>query len=234
MENDKIQWLTPKQVRAQLKVSDSTLRRWANEGQVEYITPISNHRLYNFQSIIKLSNKSNEPNIKDKGNNGKSYCYCRVSSSKQSDDLQRQIKFMQTKFPDHEIITDIGSGLNWKRSGFRKMVSESINGKVKRIVVAYRDRLCRFGFEMLEFIFRECEVELVVLNQNEQHSESSELAEDLLSIIHIFNCRQMGKRRYKTKDSKNSNADGEETKQENSKEETTEKREKSKENKKSK
>ena len=205
MEDDKIQWLTPKQVREQLKVSDSTLRRWANEGQVEYITPISKHRLYNLKSIIKLSGKHNETNTDDKRSKRKSYCYCRVSSAKQSDDLQRQIKFMQSQFPDYEVVSDIGSGLNWKRNGFRKMVSESINGNVEKIVIAHRDRLCRFGFEMLEFIFKECEVELMVLNQNEQRSESTELAEDLLSIIHIFNCRQMGKRRYKTKDPKSTN-----------------------------
>jgi predicted site-specific integrase-resolvase len=207
MENDKIQWLTPKQLREQLKISDSTLRRWANTGKVNYITPVSNHRLYNLKSIINATKSDHKFDSDGKTDSRKSFCYCRVSSVKQKDDLNRQIQYMQTKFPYHSIVSDIGSGLNWKRHNFRKLVSESINGNIKEIVIAHRDRLCRFGFEMLEFIFEKCNVKLLVLNKGEltaEHSESSELADDLLSIIHIFNCRQMGKRRYSNKIPKDS------------------------------
>jgi predicted site-specific integrase-resolvase len=208
MENDKIQWLTPKQLREQLKISDSTLRRWANTGKVNYITPVSNHRLYNLKSIINATKSDHKFDSDGKTDSRKSFCYCRVSSVKQKDDLDRQIQYMRTKFPDHSIVSDIGSGLNWKRHNFRKLVSESINGNIKEIVIAHRVRLCRFGFEMLEFIFEKCNVKLLVLNKGEltaEHSESTELADDLLSIIHIFNCRQMGKRRYSNKIPKNSN-----------------------------
>lgn len=202
MENDKIQWITPKKFREQLKISDSTLRRWADAGKVNFITPVSNHRLYDIKSIINTVKTDSENDSGGKTDTGKSFCYCRVSSIKQKDDLNRQIQYMQSKFPNHSIVSDIGSGLNWKRHNFRKLVSESIDGNVKEIVIAHRDRLCRFGFEMLEFIFEKCNVKLLVLNNGEltkEHSESTELADDLLSIIHIFNCRQMGKRRYSKK-----------------------------------
>lgn len=217
MEDDKIQWLTPKQLREQLKISDSTLRRWANTGKVNYITPVSNHRLYNLKSIVNTAKSDSEIDSGGKTDSRKSFCYCRVSSVKQKDDLNRQIQFMQSKFPDHSIVSDIGSGLNWKRHNFRKLVSESINGNVKEIIIAHRDRLCRFGFEMLEFIFEKCNVKLLVLNKGEfttEHSESTELADDLLSIIHIFNCKQMGKRRYSNKISKDSDGTNKKTKRE--------------------
>jgi putative resolvase len=215
MEDDKIQWLTPKQLREQLKISDSTLRRWANTGKVNYITPVSNHRLYNLKSIVNAAKSDREINSNRKTDPGKSICYCRVSSIKQKDDLDRQIQYMQSKFPDHSIVSDIGSGINWKRHNFRKLVSESIDGNIKEVVIAHRDRLCRFGFEMLEFIFEKCNVKLLVLDKGEpttEHSESTELADDLLSIIHIFNCRQMGKRRYSNKIQKDSNGINEKAK----------------------
>lgn len=190
MSDDKDQWFTPKQIRERLKISDSTLRRWANEHRVKYITPVSDHRLYSYSSIIMASGGKTE-------NSGKAkYCYCRVSSAKQKDDLKRQEEFMRKQYPNSIIISDIGSGINWKRSNFRKMVGESIHGKVSEIIVAHRDRLCRFGFELLEYIFTASGTKLVVLNGDEQKSTSDELAEDLLAIIRIFNCRQMGKRRY--------------------------------------
>lgn len=192
--NDQNLWLTPKQVREKLKVSDSTLRRWANTDKVKFITPVSNHRLYDYNSLIGTINKTAQA-----ASSKKDYCYCRVSSAKQSNDLVRQKDFMQQKFPTYTVVSDIGSGINWKRPNFRKLVAESINGKVGTIVVAHRDRLCRFGFELLEFTFETCNVKLVVLDNIKHSSESTELAEDLLSIIHIFNCRQMGKRRYSGK-----------------------------------
>lgn len=211
------QWLTPKQIRERLKISDSTLRRWANENRVSYITPVSSHRLYNINAILKISSDESAGI-----NQRQEICYCRVSSAKQSNDLVRQKKLMQQQFPSFTIVTDIGSGLNWKRSGFSKLVVDAINGKIKTIAVAHRDRLCRFGFELLELIFSKCGVKLVVLDRSEQSSPSGELAEDLLAIIHVFNCRQMGKRRYSKKSNVESGEDKTTDTTEEQKEEATE------------
>jgi len=195
--NEKDIWLTPKQIRAKIGISDSTLRRWANEKKVKFITPTSNHRLYHYGSIVGASRNGYK-----EGDKRITYCYCRVSSIKQNEDLTRQKQYMQQQFPDATVVSDIGSGINWRRPNFCKLVDDSINGKVEKIIVAHRDLLCRFGFELLEQIFKICKVQLMVLDKDEQKSSSDELAEDLLSIIHVFNCKQMGKRRYGTTNTK--------------------------------
>ena len=128
----------------------------------------------------------------------KRICYCRVSSFGQKDDLQRQIKFMQTKFPEHHIVTDIASGINFKRKGLRSILELACKGMLSEVVVAYRDRLCRFAFELIEWILHINGVKLMVCNESlETTSDNSELAEDLLAIINVFNCRVNGRRKYK-------------------------------------
>lgn len=122
----------------ELCVHANTLRRWADEGKIRYIKTASGQRRYDCSSVEKeYSTKKN-------------YCYCRVSSAKQRDDLERQVNFMQSKYPDYTILKDVGSGLNFKRKQLRFLLEECSQGRVGEIVVAYRDRLCRFGFELLE------------------------------------------------------------------------------------
>lgn len=126
-------------------------------------------------------------------------CYCRVSSKKQFNDLDTQITFMQKQFPNCTIVSDIGSGINWKRKGFISILEQSMQGNIKKIIIAHRDRLCRFAFEFVEWLFNKYGVELMVLNKEDKNTTKNELAEDLLSIIHIFSCRENGKRRYSRK-----------------------------------
>jgi predicted site-specific integrase-resolvase len=108
---------------------------------------------------------------------------------------------MQNQFPTHSIITDIGSGINFKRKGLRTILELAMSGAISEVVVAYRDRLCRFAFELVEWILQYHKVKLVVLNQTleGETTDRSELAEDLLAIINVFNCRINGKRKYKKK-----------------------------------
>jgi putative resolvase len=91
-------------------------------------------------------------------------------------------------------ITDIGSGINWKRKGFQKILELAMLGELEEIVVAHRDRLCRFAFELVEFIFQKNNVRLVVLDRNDYKSGEAKLADDILSIVHVYSCR----RNYKT------------------------------------
>ena len=183
-----------------LNISRATLLQWERDNIIEVIRPRkTGARLYNINMLAK--------NNIDVGNDktNKNFCYCRVSSHKQQDDLQRQIEFMQNRFPDYEIIKDIGSGINWSRSGLKKLLKKSKKGNLEHLVVAHRDRLCRFSFELLEYIFKLNGTKIIVLDSQKQHSEhasSEELAEDLLSIVHVFNCREMGKRRYRKKEKK--------------------------------
>jgi len=121
--------------------------------------------------------------------------YCRVSSRNQKDDLASQTKYMRNQFPNHECIEDIGSGLNFKRKGFRTLLERIMCGDIEEVVIAYKDRLCRFGFELLEQVASKYNTKLVVLNKIELSPED-ELVKDLLAIIHVFSCRLYGLRKY--------------------------------------
>lgn len=173
---------------------EDTLRKWADQGLFPSIKTPNGTRLYNVAKFINGQNPIKENNDKE------SICYCRVSSQGQKDDLQRQIQYMQEKFPNHKIVSDIGSGINFKRKGLRSIIELATKGGVKQVVVAYRDRLCRFAFELVEWFFQIHKVELLVLNQEVDSSEEKEMAEDLLAIINVFNCRVNGKRKYKNKE----------------------------------
>jgi predicted site-specific integrase-resolvase len=160
----------------------NTLRKYADEGIIE-AKRVGRQRLFNVSSLKSLSSKSSV------------ICYTRVSSTKQKDDLARQVVFMRQQFPKAEIIQDIGSGLNFKRKGLLSIMERCLQGDTITLVVAHRDRLCRFGFEFIEAMVTKGGGEILVLDKTE-HSPERELTEDLLAILHIFSCRMHGLRRY--------------------------------------
>ncbi len=184
-----------------LQITSKTLRIWDKENKIRTIRTPSGIRRYNLKDIQNILSCSISPEEQRKENKQK-VCYARVSSQKQMDDLNRQKDFFKTQFPDHILVTDVASGINWKRKGLQALLEHSMSGNISEIVVAHRDRLCRFAFELLEWIFKKNGVKLVVLNGNNEQSEDQELADDVLSIIHIYSCRKNGKRRYK-KDKEN-------------------------------
>ncbi len=170
-------------------VHPNTLRRWADSEQIKYYRSSNNTRFYWIEENKKNITKND-------------YVYVRVSSSKQKDDLQRQADFMSQRYPKHKIIKDIGSGLNFKRKGLCRLLEKVQTGSVREIVVASKDRLCRFGYELIEQLCTQFNTKLVVLKQNHS-SREEELVEDILSIIQVFCCRLNGSRRYKTNIQKN-------------------------------
>ena len=125
-------------------------------------------------------------------------CYCRVSSHKQTGDLQRQVAFMQQQYPNAEIITDVASGLNYRRKGLATILERLHRGDKLTLVVAYRDRPARFGTELIEQILQQNGGELLVLNQRD-FSPPEELTQDLLAILTVFSARANGLRRYRKK-----------------------------------
>ncbi len=171
-----------------------TLRAWANQGKVlTYRTP-ANQRMFDKQDMLK--HIINVPIVKE----GRKIIYCRVSSKKQLEDLERQTQYLRSKFPNHELFTDCCSGINFtKRKGLETILELAIQGSVKEVVVAHRDRLCRIGFDLIKLILSKCGANLIVLDEEKEHSEGQELTDDLLAIITVFACKQMGKRRYKDK-----------------------------------
>ena len=167
-----------------LGLHPNTLRKYADEGKIETIRNEAGQRLYNVESYGRKATRSTV------------VCYCRVSSAKQRDDLARQVQFMRDRYPEAEIIQDIGSGLNFQRKGLQSLLVRLMRGDQLQIVVACRDRLCRFGFELFEFMVQQNGGELVVLDQS-VHCPESELTADLLAILHLFSRRMPGLRSYR-------------------------------------
>jgi predicted site-specific integrase-resolvase len=177
-------YVTPEKARRHFNVSDNTLRKWDSEGKIETIR-VGTHRRYK----INIGTGTGKQRI----------CYCRVSTSSQKDDLKRQIQFFKTNYPEHTIISDIGSGINFKRKGLKTILDNAIKGNIEQVVVTHKDRLCRFGFELYEGIIREySNGEILVLNQK-QTSPEKELVDDLISIITVFSSRLYGLRSNKIK-----------------------------------
>jgi len=182
-------FLSLKTIRKKYNLSRTTLLSWEKKGTIEVIKTPSGHRRYKIDKVFGGALTSKRRKI----------AYCRVSSPKQKKDLQSQKTFMQEKYPEHEIFSDIGSGINFKRKSFRKMVQLVLQGSVEELVVSHRDRLCRIAFSFFEWLCTEYNTKLLVQDHDIRSAEE-ELTDDLLSIIHVFSCRRYGIRRYRTKD----------------------------------
>jgi predicted site-specific integrase-resolvase len=181
-----------------------TAIKLAKDVGIKCFTTPSGQTRYSKESILSYINDN--ANIKEilpieqKHN----IVYCRVSTKKQDDDLQRQIARAKSDYPDYEIISDLGSGLNWQRKGLNTILEYTMQRNLGELVVFHRDRLSRFGFDLLKKIITLSGGKVTVTDNDETkyESRSSELAEDLMSIIHIYSCREMGRRRYKSKKNK--------------------------------
>jgi putative resolvase len=190
-------WVTSRKAKQSLGISSSTLYRWTELGKIQCNKRPGRYSLYNFQGILATAEASDRKNI----------IYVRVSSHKQTDDLERQISFMAAKFPGWDIVKDVGSGINFKRPGLLSILDRSNRGEISQIAVASRDRLCRFAFELIEHVLRINNTKLLVLDGQES-SAQSELSDDLMSIVQVFCCRRNGKRRYTRKTTSDQSTQG--------------------------
>jgi predicted site-specific integrase-resolvase len=120
--------------------------------------------------------------------------------------LDRQISFLQRRYKSHEVIKDIGSGLNFKRRGFKTILEQLFVGRIKEVVIASADRFSRFGTrDFFEWLFSHFGARLVILNHKKCQDPEEELAEDLLEIITVFSARYYGRRSYKAGDEEDKN-----------------------------
>ena len=188
-----------------LGIVEATVRAWADDGKLSFIRTAGGQRRYDIDSFL-LTNHDNRAN-QNYLDNFRGKCksqeakktqgaiYCRVSSHKQKDDLQRQIQSLQEIYPKHKVFKDICSGLNYKRSGLSRLLVDVQEGTIKEVVVAHKDRLARFGTELIEWILMRAGATLII-QDHKTLSPDQELTEDLLAIVHVFSCRLNGKRRY--------------------------------------
>lgn len=185
------EYVNSKEAKSLLQVSIGTLRNWDASGKIRTIRTPSGIRRYNMEDIHNILDCKKLPEEKPK------VCYARVSSKKQMDDLKRQEDLFRSQFPNHQLVTDIGSGINWNRKGLHSILELAMQRKLGEVVVAHRDRLARFAFDLIKWILIKNKVNLVVLDDEDGKSTEQELAEDIISIIHVYSCKSMGKRRYK-------------------------------------
>lgn len=182
-----------------IKLKYRAAKRFAKEGNIKSINTPSGQTLYSKQSIQQYINDNSNFKIQPEKIQKHNIVYCRVSSVKQENDLQRQVELAKQLYPNYTIISDVASGINWKRKGLKTILEYSMQGILESVVIFHKDRLARFAFELIEFIIKSNGGKLIIINNDNEKSNEQELAEDLLSIVHIYSCRQMGKRRYSKK-----------------------------------
>lgn len=197
-----------------------TLIKMAQEGQIKTVK-IGKQTLYDVSGYLKeLENKSiNEQNELKMGKNSiekqkeileekhlgkerKKISYCRVSSRHQKEDLDRQIEMIKAKYPNHELISDIGGGMNYERKGLKKIMDMAMDEEIEELVIAYKDRLMRFGYEIIEYMVeKKSRGKIIILHDEEKRSEMEELTEDVVAIMNVYVAKVNGMRKYKSKNS---------------------------------
>ncbi|MBK1718897.1 IS607 family transposase [Thiocystis violacea] len=180
-----------------LGVSITTLRRWEAEGKLVAEHTAGGHRRYD---LAKL-----RPDLfrAEAEANRRTIAYARVSSHDQRDDLERQKQVLELYCARQgwtfEVIADLGSGMNCHKKGLKRLLDEVIEGRIGRLVITHKDRLLRFGAELVFAICEAKQVEVVILNQDEDTTFEEDLASDVLEIITVFSARLYGSRSRKNR-----------------------------------
>lgn len=177
-----------------LGVSTSTLRRWDITGKLKPARTEGGQRRYDLADLLPGQ-------LHGRAGARKSIAYARVSSHDQKADLERQKQVLELYCASQgwtfEIVADLGSGMNYHKKGLKKLLDEILAGQVGRLVLTHKDRLLRFGAELVFAICEAKEVEVVIINQGEESTFEEELASDVLEIITVFSARLYGSRSHK-------------------------------------
>jgi len=179
-----------------LGVSAQTLRRWEREGRLlPDERTAGGRRRYDLARLKPEKFRSQAEAVR------KTVAYARVSSHDQKDDLERQKQVLELYCARQgwafEVIADLGSGMNYHKKGLKKLLEAIIEGQVGRLVITHKDRLLRFGAELVFAICEAKNVEVVILNQGEDTTFEEDLAKDVLEIITVFSARLYGSRSRK-------------------------------------
>ena len=177
-----------------LDVHPNTLRQWAQDGHIKFTVTPGGHRRYDVGSTSTPAIET--PTAATLHTTQAKIIYCRVSSAKQKADLARQVEFMRNKYPGFEVIQDVGSGLNYKRRGFARLLGRVMRHEVSTIAIAERDRLCRFGFDLCSLICDTFGTTIIVDRAPVDKAPSQDMVDDVMSILHVFSAKMCGKRRY--------------------------------------
>ncbi len=174
--------------------STATVRRWEREGKIMAKRHPSGQRYFDESDVRLILGGTPATRV--------TVVYCRVSGAGQKDDLASQVEAMEiycraSGIAVDDWIKEIGGGMNFKRKRFLDLLERILRGEVERLVIAHKDRLLRFGFDLFAYLAAEHGCKIEVVNQ-ESLSPQQEMVEDLLSIVHTFSCRLYGMRKYKS------------------------------------
>lgn len=184
--------LTAQQTKDILGCCTKTLQEWDKKGLIEVKRTAGGRRRYN---VKKYANDNNLPELVKEPAIRRNVIYSRVSSHDRKDDLDRQTKLLQEKYPDYEVVHDIGSGINFKRRGLQKIIQYAVENQLNEIVITYKDRLCRIGYDMIEFIIKKySNGKITILNPSDEN-RADEITKDLIEIITVYSSKIHGTRR---------------------------------------
>ena len=185
----------PKDFAELLGVTVKTLQRWDRDGILKANRTPTNRRYYTYDQYLQFKGIQTENDTRD------TVIYARVSTRSQKDDLQNQVEFLK-QFCNakgiivNQCIEDFGSGLNYNRKKWNKLLDEVMSNKIKTIVISNKDRFIRFGYDWFEKFCEKFNTKIIIVN-NETLSPNEELVQDIISILHVFSCRLYGLRKYK-------------------------------------
>lgn len=185
----------PKDFAELLGVSVKTLQRWDRDGILKANRTPTDRRYYTYDQYLQFKGIQTENDIRD------IVIYARVSTRNQKDDLQNQVEFLK-QFCNakgiivNQCIEDFGSGLNYNRKKWNKLLDEVMENKIKTIVISNKDRFIRFGYDWFEKFCEKFNTKIIIVN-NETLSPNEELVQDIVSILHVFSRRLYGLRKYK-------------------------------------
>ena len=178
-----------------MKISQKTLRLWDKAGKLKTVRTEGGHRRIPVTELEKYSKQENTRNV--------SLCYARCSTQKQQDNLERQVgrilEYCVTNGWKAELYKDIGSGLNDNRKQFKKLLKRISHDDIARVVVEYKDRIARYGFELFKSFCESYGVEIVIMKECVKKEFEEELVDDMIAIVTSFSARMYGRRGGKRK-----------------------------------
>jgi putative resolvase len=202
--SEKNKYIGGKQASEKLGVHQRTLYNWEEKGIIETIRTPGGKRLYNIEKYLRENKINQESHIMEDLNeietkNDRLFLsYVRVSSKSQENDLERQKKIINKNYPNHTMIEDIGSGVNFNRRGLKKIIDWAIEGRIEELVIAYKDRLARFGFDLIKNLIEEySDGKIIIMNHMDDLEPEEELMSDMLEIMNVLVAKRNGLRKYK-------------------------------------
>ena len=185
-------WVTSAVACQQLGVARHTLTRWADEGRIRCLRPGgTGNRKFDVSSVLPENTGRVGDSVEEVPK--VDVIYARVSTRKQKPYLDNQVADLKSKYPDHQVFTDVCSGINFRRKGLQAVLDLAFAGRLRVLRIAHRDRLCRFAYALIEWVLSKHGAKIVV-EADDADTPERELADDVLSIITVFGARLYGSR----------------------------------------